>query len=202
MKRGGGRGRAGQFRRSDPASCSWLPLFGWPGSPPSRGSGVAKNRGASRRGKPNQGKAMNENETQPEVVWVNGRWLLKSVVDRVNAEREEEKRAALAAMRPRPSGTGAKSILSDPARRAPGLRCVQAKSSQTPKWRSEEVAKPPADPAQSSVEAESGICEAKRNITRDIVWVGGRRLLEERFLRPNKALKLRRGETSARGLSG
>src|SRR4051794_4702266 len=37
---------------------------------------------------------MNEDKTQPELVWYNGRWFLKSVVDRVTAEREAEKAEA------------------------------------------------------------------------------------------------------------
>ena len=56
-----------------------------------------------RRGKPNQGEAkfMKPNETQPELVWVGARWLLKSEVERVKAEKEEAERADLAAMQPR-----------------------------------------------------------------------------------------------------
>ena len=37
---------------------------------------------------------MKPNETQPELVWYNGRWFLKSVVDRDKAEREAEKAEA------------------------------------------------------------------------------------------------------------
>ena len=82
---------------------------------------------------------MKPNETQPELVWVNGRWLLKSVVDRVNAEREEEKRAALAAMRPRPSGTGAKSILSDPPSPGSGVASQIKPSAEMAEQRSGEA---------------------------------------------------------------
>src|SRR4051812_23660517 len=37
---------------------------------------------------------MNEDKTQPELVWFNGRWFLKSVVDRIMAERDAEKAEA------------------------------------------------------------------------------------------------------------
>ena len=37
---------------------------------------------------------MNEDKTQPELVWFNGRWFLKSIVDRIMAEREAEKAEA------------------------------------------------------------------------------------------------------------
>ena len=53
--------------------------------------------------RPNQGKAkfMKPNETPPEMVWIGGRWLLKSAVDKVNAENEEARRVMLANMQPR-----------------------------------------------------------------------------------------------------
>ena len=53
--------------------------------------------------RPNQGKAkfMKPNETPPEMVWIGGRWLLKSAVEKVNAEKEEARRAMLANQQPR-----------------------------------------------------------------------------------------------------
>ena len=44
---------------------------------------------------------MKPNETPPEMVWIGGRWLLKSAVDKVNAEKEEARRAMLANQQPR-----------------------------------------------------------------------------------------------------